>query len=150
MATEFQKVVPRCFQWNACGQRRGNLIPSGRSVPPHPGPLPWGEGETLDRLCELRRAASEVRGGYFSLFRRGRAGARIPRIAFRALNPRTGARLCRKPAGAHSSVLRLTFSTAALRFRGKVKCGLNSDMVPRVSRCPSNRYENNPPSEISL
>ena len=36
----------------------------------------------------------------------------------RALNPGAGARLCRRPAAAVWEMLRLAFSTVALRFRG--------------------------------
>jgi hypothetical protein len=46
-------------------------------------------------------------------------GERISRAQVRALNPRTGARLCRRPAAASGPALRLAFSRVALRFMGR-------------------------------
>jgi hypothetical protein len=62
-------------------------------------------------------------------------GEKISRAQVRALNPRTGARLCRRPAAASGPALRLAFSTVALRFMGRAGLRAISEK-PANRRCP--------------
>jgi hypothetical protein len=55
----------------------------------------------------------------FSSQKEERGGVRILPTKVCTLNPRTGARLCRRPAAATWCMLGLAFSTVALRFMGR-------------------------------
>jgi hypothetical protein len=53
----------------------GHGILDGSPIPPHPGPLPWGEGE-LPATATAKVARSLEGGRQFSLSPRERAGVR--------------------------------------------------------------------------
>jgi hypothetical protein len=63
------------------------------------------------------------------------------------LNPRTGARLCRRPAAAIGPALRPAFSTVALRFIGRA--GVRGEEAQPLSTSSPNPNRSVPASHVA-